>query len=414
MDFEDSPEEAAFRKEVRAWLDANAKKRTGKREIDPEDMENGAAGEMAASKAWQKRKAEAGYARITWPKGMGGIGGTPMQSIIFSQEEAKYDVANGGPFAIGLGMCIPTLMAYGDEAAKKRYVWPAVQGDEIWCQLFSEPAGGSDVANLRTKAEKNADGTWTINGSKIWTTGAQFSDYGIILTRTDPNVPKHKGLTMFYISMKQPGVDIRPIKQASGGSGFNEIFFTDIKVNDNQRLGAVGQGWTVALTTLMHERLAVGGGQGGGLDVPQLMQLARTLELEDGPAIKNAAVREKIADWYVRSAGLRYTTFRTMTALSRGQQPGPEASIAKIVVASKLQDLSAFAMDLEGEAGILQGTEAPMGGAFQGGWLSSPGLRIAGGTDEILRNIIAERVLGLPQDIRVDKDVPFNKIPTGR
>jgi len=413
MDFEDSPEEAKFRAEVRTWLDANAKKRSGRRELSAEDMENGAANEMAASKAWQKTKAKAGYARITWPKGMGGIGGTPMQSIIFSQEESKYDVANGGPFAIGLGMCIPTLMAYGTEEAKKRFVWPAVQGDEIWCQLFSEPAGGSDVANLRTRAEKNGD-TWTINGSKIWTTGAQFSDYGIILTRTDPNVPKHKGLTMFYIDMKDPGVDIRPIKQASGGSGFNEIFFTDVKVKDSQRLGEVGQGWTVALTTLMHERLAVGGGQGGGLDVPQLMQLARSLELEDGPAIKNAAVREKIADWYVRSAGLRYTTMRTMTALSQGKQPGPEASIAKIVVASKLQDLSAFSMDLEGEAGILQGPDAPMHGMFQGGWLSSPGLRIAGGTDEILRNIIAERVLGLPQDIRVDKDVPFNKIPTGR
>ena len=412
MDFEDSPEEAKFRAEVRAWLDANAKKRV-KREISADDMENGAANEMAASKAWQKTKAQAGYARITWPKGMGGIGGTPMQSIIFNQEEAKYDVAGGGPFGIGLGMCIPTLMAYGSEESKKRYVWPAVQGDEIWCQLFSEPAGGSDVANLRTRAEKNGD-TWTINGSKIWTTGAQFSDYGIILTRTDPNVPKHKGLTMFYLSMKSPGVDIRPIKQASGGSGFNEIFFTDVKIPDSQRLGEVGNGWTVALTTLMHERLAVGGGQGGGLDVPQLMQLARSLELEDGPAIKNAAVREKIADWYVRSAGLRYTTLRTMTALSRGQQPGPEASIAKIVVASKLQDLSAFAMDLEGEAGILQGPDAPMHGMFQGGWLSSPGLRIAGGTDEILRNIIAERVLGLPQDIRVDKEVPFNKIPTGR
>jgi len=412
MDFEDSPEEAKFRAEVRSWLDANAKKRV-KREISADDMENGAANEMAASKAWQKTKAQAGYARITWPKGMGGIGGTPMQSIIFSQEEAKYDVAGGGPFGIGLGMCIPTLMAYGSEESKKRYVWPAVQGDEIWCQLFSEPAGGSDVANLRTRAEKHGD-TWTINGSKIWTTGAQFSDYGIILTRTDPNVPKHKGLTMFYLSMKSPGLDIRPIKQASGGSGFNEIFFTDVKIPDSQRLGEVGNGWTVALTTLMHERLAVGGGQGGGLDVPQLMQLARTLELEDGPAIKNAAVREKIADWYVRSAGLRYTTFRTMTALSRGQQPGQEASIAKIVVASKLQDLSAFAMDLEGEAGILQGDAAPMHGMFQGGWLSAPGLRIAGGTDEILRNIIAERVLGLPQDIRVDKDVPFNKIPTGR
>ncbi|MBV9330615.1 MAG: acyl-CoA dehydrogenase family protein [Alphaproteobacteria bacterium] len=412
MDFDDSPEEAKFRSEVRAWLDKNAKRRERR---DTSDLmeENGAADAMTASRAWQKKKAEAGYARITWPKGMGGIGGTPMQSIIFSQEESKYDVPTGGPFSIGLGMCIPTLMAYGSEDAKQKYGKPAVEGTEIWCQLFSEPAGGSDVAGLRTRAEKHGD-TWTINGSKIWTTGAQFSDYGILLTRTDPNVPKHKGLTMFYLSMKSPGVDIRPIKQASGGSGFNEIFFTDVKIPDSQRLGEVGQGWQVALTTLMHERLAVGGGQGGGLDVPQLLQLARTLELEDGPAIKNAAVRERIADWYVKSAGLRYTTMRTMTALSRGQQPGPEASIAKVVVASKLQDLSAFAMELEGEAGILQGDDAPMHGLFQGGWLSAPGLRIAGGTDEILRNIIAERVLGLPQDIRVDKDVPFNKLPSGR
>jgi len=214
--------------------------------------------------------------------------------------------------------------------------------------------------------------------------------------------------------MKSPGVEVRPIKQASGQSGFNEVFFTDVKIPDSQRLGEVGQGWQVALTTLMHERLAVGGGQGGGLDVPQLMSLARTLELEDGPAIKNAAVREKIADWYVRSAGLKYTTYRTMTALSRGQQPGPEASIAKIVVAPKLQDLSAFAMELEGEAGALKGADAPAHGAFQMGWMSSPGLRIAGGTDEILKNIIAERVLGLPQDVRVDKDVPFNKLPSGK
>lgn len=412
MDFEDSPEEAKFRAEVRTWLDKNAKPRTSRDTGDVME-ENGAASMMAASKAWQKKKAEAGYARITWPKGMGGIGGTPMQSIIFGQEESKYEVATGGPFAIGLGMCIPTLMTYGSDEAKQRYVKPAVQGDEIWCQLFSEPAGGSDVAGLRTKAEKNGD-TWTINGSKIWTTGAQFSDYGILLTRTDANVPKHKGLTMFYLSMKSPGVDIRPIKQASGGSGFNQIFFTDVKIPDSQRLGEVGQGWQVALTTLMHERLAVGGGQGGGLDVPQLMQLARSLELEDGPAIKNAAVRERIADWYVKSSGLRYTTFRTMTALSRGQQPGPEASIAKVVVASKLQDVSAFAMELEGEAGILADEAAPMHGLFQGGWLSSPGLRIAGGTDEILRNIIAERVLGLPQDVRVDKDIAFNKLPMGR
>jgi alkylation response protein AidB-like acyl-CoA dehydrogenase len=414
MDFEDTHEEASFRAEANTWLSANAKVRGRKAAADEmEEMENGAAGQMAASKAWQKKKAEAGYARITWPKGMGGMGGTPMQSIIFGQEEAKYDVVSGAPFAIGLGMCIPTLMVYGNEEAKKRFVWPAVTGEEIWCQLFSEPAGGSDVAGLRTRAEKVGD-DWVINGQKIWTTGAQFSDYGILLTRTDPKVPKHKGLTMFYIDMHDKAVDVRPIKQASGGSGFNEVFFTDLRVKDSQRLGEVGQGWQVALTTLMHERLAVGGGQGGGIDVKELMNLARTLELEDGPAIKNASVRERIADWYVRSAGLKYTTYRTMTALSRGQQPGPEASIAKVVVASKLQDIAAFAMELEGEAGALKGEDAPVHGAFQMGWMSAPGLRIAGGTDEILRNIIAERVLGLPPDIRVDKDLPFNELPSGR
>ncbi|HTW33402.1 MAG TPA: acyl-CoA dehydrogenase family protein [Rhizomicrobium sp.] len=411
MDFEDTAEEAKFRNEVRRWLDDNVKGAKG----DGDEMaERTDKDFLARARAWQAKKAKAGYARITWPKDVGGYGGTAIQQVIFNQEEGKSNVAGlGGPFGIGLGMCIPTLMAYGDKEAVGRYVGPALRGEEIWCQLFSEPAGGSDVAGLRTRAEKNGD-TWTINGQKIWTTGAQISDYGILLTRTDPNVPKHKGLTMFYLSMKSPGVEVRPIKQASGASGFNEVFFTDVKIPDSQRLGEVGQGWQVALTTLMHERLAVGGGLGGGLDVKELMGLARTLELEDGPAIKNAAVRERVADWYVRSAGLKYTTYRTMTALSRGQQPGPEASIAKIVVAPKLQDLSAFAMELEGEAGALKGEDAPEHGAFQMGWMSAPGLRIAGGTDEILRNIIAERVLGLPQDVRVDKDVPFNKMPSGR
>jgi acyl-CoA dehydrogenase len=412
MDFEDTAEEAKFRTEVRAWLDANAKLRArseGKDEMEVEEDRDS----MRAAKAWQAKKAAKGYARIPWPKEVGGLGGSPIQQVIFNQEEAKYDVAAGGAFAIGLGMCIPTLMAYGSKESVGRYVKPALTGDEIWCQLFSEPAGGSDVAGLRTRAEKQGE-DWIVNGQKIWTSGAHYSDYGIVLTRTDPNAQKHKGLTMFYLSMKSPGVEVRPIKQASGQSNFNEVFFTDVKIPDSQRLGAVGQGWTVALTTLMHERLAVGGGVGGGIDVNELLSLARTLELEDGPAIKNAAVRERIADWYVRTAGLKYTTLRTMTALSRGQQPGPEASIAKVVVASKLQDLSAFAMELESEAGALKGEDAPMHGLFQMGWMSAPGLRIAGGTDEILRNIIAERVLGLPQDVRVDKDVPFNKLPSGR
>jgi acyl-CoA dehydrogenase len=411
MDFEDTLEEAAFRAQVRQWIEANAPKQpNGAGDVLGD---RGGRAWMQTQREWQAKKAAAGYAKITWSKELGGLGGSPIQQVIFNQEESKAGFGGNTPFAIGLGMCIPTLMAYCGEETLARYVKAALHGEEIWCQLFSEPAAGSDVAGLRTRAERDGD-EWIVNGQKIWTTGAQVSDYGLLLTRTDFDAPKHKGLTMFYLSMKSPGVEVKSIKQASGASGFNEVFFTDVHIPDSQRVGEIGQGWQVALTTLMHERLAVGGGQGGGLDVSQVLALARELELEDGPAIRNASVREKIADWYVRSAGLKYTTYRTMTALSRGQQPGPEASIAKIVVAAKLQELCAFAMELEGEAGALKGSDAPMHGAFQMGWMAAPGLRIAGGTDEILRNIIAERVLGLPPDMRLDKDVPFNQLPSGR
>ena len=245
MDFEDTPEEARFRAEVRKWLDANAPKKSAG--DGGELAERSDKAFLAACRAWQAKKADAGYARITWPKEVGGYGGTPIQQVIFSQEEGKTPSTEGlyGPFAIGLGMCIPTLMTYGAKEAIGRYVKPALHGEEIWCQLFSEPAGGSDVAGLRTRAEKDGDG-WVINGQKIWTTGAQISDYGILLTRTDPNVPKHKGLTMFAIDMHDPAVEVRPIKQASGASGFNEVFFTDVRVPQSGRVGAEGEGWAVA------------------------------------------------------------------------------------------------------------------------------------------------------------------------
>jgi alkylation response protein AidB-like acyl-CoA dehydrogenase len=412
MNFDDTPEEAKFRADVRTWLEANAKPKTAETLKARTALSEPEA--LKKAKEWQAKRAAAGYARITWPKEWGGMGGTPIQSVIYGQEEAKFDVPSGF-FEIGLGMCIPTVMQYTSTEHKTRYVKPALHGQEIWCQLFSEPAAGSDVAGIRTKAERDGD-DWIINGQKIWTSGAHYSDFGIVLTRTDPSVPKHKGLTMFFLDMKAPGVEVRPIKQISGGSNFNEVFFTNVRIPDHQRLHDVGKGWEAALTTLMHERLAVGGGAGGtGPDVKELMALARTIELEDGPAIKNAAVRDKIADWYVRAEGLKYTTYRTMTALSRGQIPGPEASIAKIVVAQKLQDLSSFAMDLEELGGIMSARDAvPLEGMFQQAFMSAPGLRIAGGTDEILRNIIAERVLGLPADIRVDKDLPFNQAPAGR
>jgi len=410
MDFNDTPEEAAYRAQVRGWLDNNAKPKVAQARANkaPGRLEE----IIKKSKEWQAKKADAGYACITWPKEWGGGGGTSIQNVIYSQEEAKYQ-APAGIFTIGLGMCIPTLMTWGPEDAKKRHVGPAVRGEEIWCQLFSEPAGGSDLAGLRTKAEKDGD-DWVINGQKVWTSGAHYSDYGIIVTRTDPNVPKHKGLTMFYIDMKAPGVEVRPIKQMSGESDFNEVFFTDLRIPDSQRLGDVGNGWKVALTTLMNERLAVGGGAGAA-DYDELLTLARDTELEDGPALKNGAVREKIADWYVQSQGLKYTKFRTLTALSKGETPGPESSIGKIVSAPKMQDLASFAMDLQSMGGIVRDRKlSPLGGGFQDQWFGAAGYRIAGGTDEILRNIVAERVLGLPQDIRVDKTAPFNELPRGK
>jgi alkylation response protein AidB-like acyl-CoA dehydrogenase len=410
MDFEDTPQEAKFRTEVRKFLDANAERRRPGT-AEGYRTSQSAPGALARAKAWQAKKYASGFAGITWPSEWGGRGGSPIEQVIYNQEESNFAVPRGF-FEIGLGMCIPTLATWGTPEQRQRYAPPALKGDEVWCQLFSEPAGGSDLAGLRTRAHKKGD-EWIVNGQKIWTSGAHYSDYGIVVTRSDANVPKHKGLTFFFLSMKSPGIEIRPIKQISGQSHFNEVFFTDVRIPDGQRLGAVGAGWQVSLTTLMNERLAVG--DEPGPDFREIFDLVRRLELEDGPAIKNQAVRDKLAEWYVKTQGLKYTKFRTMTRLSRGETPGPEASIGKLVSASKLQEIASFGMDLLGQAGIMTDDQSmPANALFQQALLYSPGLRIAGGSDEILRNIIAERVLGLPADIRVDKDLPFNKLPTGK
>ena len=408
MDFNDTPEEAAFRADARAFLKANAQPKGIGR---PTLRLGGMVGEeVIRCKAWQAKKAEAGFAGITWPKQFGGRELSSIFQVIYNQEEEDHTVPRG-LFEIGLGMCIPTMMAYAKPEQLERHVKPAVTGEEVWCQLFSEPAGGSDLAALRTRAERDGDG-WIINGQKIWTSGAHLSDFGIIVVRTDPNVPKHEGLTFFFLDMKSPGIEIRPIHQMSGTRHFNEVFFTDVRVPDAQRLGAVGQGWRVSLTTLMNERLAVG--DPARPDVDDLVTLTRSLTLNGQPAIRDTAVRERVADWYARSQGLKFTKFRTMTAMSRGETPGPENSIHKLVNASKLQDIASYGMDLMGEAGMVMDEDlAEAWGMFQSALLSSPSARIAGGSDEILKNIIAERVLGLPADIRVDKNKPFNQVPSG-
>ena len=403
MDFADTTEEAGFRQEARSFLDQHAPALAGRAGTEESESDF-----LARAKAWQKLKQENGWACLNWPKAFGGRGATPMEMIVWNQEEARYNVPTQ-PFAIGLGMCGPVVMGFAGDEQRAAYLPKMASGEDIWCQLFSEPAGGSDVANLRTRAVQDGD-EWVINGQKIWTSGAQYCDYGILLTRTDPSVPKHQGLTMFIVNMKAPGVEIRPIKQASGKSGFNEVYFTDVRIKDDHRLGAVGDGWKVSIVTLMNERLAVG--SASGPDAKEMLALAQSLEVDDRPALENKAVRDRIATWHCEQSGLHFTKLRVQSAMSRGETPGPENSITKIVSANKLQGIGSYGMDLMDMGGILVDRDG-QDDSFYGAWLSAPGLRIAGGTDEILRNIIAERVLGLPGDVRVDKSIPFTEVPQG-
>ena len=401
MDFNDTPEEARFREEASSWLAENAPTDDVFRTLSP----------LEQAKVWQKRKYDAGWACIGWAPDFGGRGASAIEEVIWRQEESQYDLP-ANFFLIGQGMIGPTLMAWASDEDKARFLPQLASGEEVWCQLFSEPAGGSDLAALRTRAERDGD-DWVINGQKIWTSGAHYSDYGVIVVRTDPTVPKHKGLSYFYIDMKAPGVEIKPIKQLTGDSDFNEVYFTDVRVSDSQRLGEVGQGWQVSLTTLMNERAAIGGSF-GQMDVSLAMSVAAEVEIDGRPALEDAAVRARIADWYVQEAGLKYTGYRSLTALSRGALPGPENSIGKLVGAPKMQAMSSYLMDLLGASGaIADEALAAKAGIIQRAYMGAPGLRIAGGTDEIMANIIAERVLGLPQEPRLDKGIPFNEVPTG-
>ena len=402
MDFSDSAAEATFREEARTWLAAN---------IPSEDELEGM-DYIGRAKFWQKRKYDAGWACIRWPKEYGGRDASAIEQVILNQEEARFDTPIP-IFMIGQGMAAPTLMTYGTDEDKARYLPDLASGATVWCQLFSEPAGGSDLAALRTRAVRDGD-DWVINGQKIWTSGAHYCDYGILVTRSDPTVAKHKGLTYFYLDMKSPGIEIKPIKQISGQSNFNEVYFTDVRIPDAQRLGEVGQGWQVALTTLMNERASIGAGA-AGVNFDLAYKLAQRVILDDAPAIEDRAVRAKLADWYVQESGLKYTGLRTLSALSRGEIPGPENSIGKAVGAPKTQDMASFCMDLLEMAGAISDPDlAEEAGLIQMTYMGAPGGRIAGGTDEIMLNILAERVLGLPQEPRMDKGIPFTEIPTGR
>jgi acyl-CoA dehydrogenase len=376
MDFNDTPEEAAFRAEARAFLEqhlelkrAGAPRRGMGENLTPEDV--------AEAQAWQKTKAENGWACITWPEEYGGRGASPIQKLIWGQEEAEFEHPNTTVFSIGTGMCGPTILAHGTDEQKAKWIPKLVSGEEIWCQLFSEPSAGSDLAGLRMSAVQDGD-EWVLNGQKIWTSGANWCEWGVIVTRSDPNAAKHAGLTYFVVNMRDPGIEIRPIRQINGGQGFNEVFFTDVRIPDAWRLDAVGNGWRVAITTLMNERASIGSAGGESL-IESLIEYAQTLPLGGGRALDDPAVRQRVADFYVRSKGVEYTGHRTVTTLSKGGIPGPEASLGKLVGGALMQEIASYAMDLQGQAGAILAEDG-----FQGTYLGIPGLRIAGGTDEVL------------------------------
>ena len=406
MDFKDTPEEAAYRGQVRTWLETHGQRRRSADQVFGEGLDDAA--KLAAAKAWQARKARAGYAAITWPKEMGGQGGTAMQEVIYKQEEAAFLVPRM-IFENSLGQCLPTIATWALPELKARHLAKGIAGDEIWCQLFSEPAAGSDTGGIRTRAEKQGD-HWVINGQKVWTSGAHFCDYGILLARSDWDKPKQEGLTMFILDMKAPGVAIRPIHQMSGESEFNEVFLNDVRIADTHRLGPECGGWKVMLSTLMHERLAVGGHLPTDLHTV-LIDLARKCQWNGKPAIEDARVRAHVADAFLLQHGVELIIARGLTALSKGKAPGPEMSITKLVAAKAMQDISSFALELAGPEGALSHESIGQDWNYmQRLWLGAPGARVAGGTDEVMKNVIAERVLGMPGEIRTDRKIPFREL----
>jgi len=398
MDFNDTAEEAAWRDEFRAWLEENAPLVKG---AAPEhDMEIGGGDYLDRAKRWQAMKFDAGLARITWEPEYGGRNGTSLQQIVFGQEESRFSVPNEA-FVIGLGMIAPTIRAVGTEAQKHRYLTKLLRGEEIWSQLFSEPGAGSDVASLATTATRDGD-EWVINGQKVWTSGAQYSDFGEIICRTNPDAEKHKGITAFIVDMKAPGITIKPLKQMNGGASFNEVFFDDVRVPHEQVLGDVNEGWTVAITTLMNERVAIGSGGGGSGrgTVQQVIALARQRGMNADPR-----VRQELADLYTKTRIQKFLSMRTLTAATKGKVPGPEGSIGKLLGGRILTQMGDLTVSLAGADAVAGDTRLAQT------LLAAPAAHIAGGSDEVMKNIIGERVLGLPGEPRPDKGVAWREVP---
>lgn len=410
-----------FQSEARAFLTANCKRREANEArkwgegsdrvaLFEEKKAETEARDVAAAKAFRQKLFDAGFGWITGPTELGGRGLPAAYQRAFNEEASQCAIPNMSLFDIGLGMVAPTFLAHGTEEAKQKFLRPMWRGEIVGCQLFSEPGAGSDLASLQTKAERDGD-EWVITGQKVWTTGAHLADVGEVICRTDPNLPKHKGLTGFIVDMKAPGVEVRPLRQMTGGSSFNEVFFNEVRVPDSYRLGDVNQGWTVALTTLMNERASIGGGanrdRGSAMDVSFLAQMLHSMGLGE-----SKVHRDELMKIFCDMEVARYSGMRAMAKIKAGQLPGPEMSTGKLAIATTMKNVSAWVSSVLGPRMI---ADSGQWGTY--GWgdfvLGAPGMRIAGGSDEVMRNILGERVLGLPKDTGIDSVTPFKDLKVG-
>jgi alkylation response protein AidB-like acyl-CoA dehydrogenase len=359
---------------------------------------------------------DAGLAWVHFPAGLGGLGAPRALQTVADAEFAAAGAPTNHPerIGIGLGMAAPTILAFGTDEQRTRWLRPMWTGEEVWCQLFSEPGAGSDLAGLATRAVRDGD-DWLVTGQKVWTSSAHVARWAIIVTRSDPDAPKHSGLTYFACDMTAPGVEVRPLRQLTGEAEFNEVFLTGVRIPDSHRLGAVGDGWRVAVATLMNERVAIGGAavpREGGM----IASAARTWR--DRPDLRTEGLHDRLLRLWVDAEVARLASERLYQQLAAGQ-PGPEGSAAKLVFARLNQDISGFEVELAGADGLLYDDwtlRRPESADFFGRgpgfrYLRARGNSIEGGTSEVLRNIIAERVLGLPAEIRMDKDVPWKDLP---
>ena len=403
MDFDDTPEEAAFRAEACDFLDEHASLRTG----TDADWSRGAMADTPVAQAeylrhcreWVATLFDQRWAGITWPVAFGGRGGTPAQSIIFSSEASRYDVTTG---FVGAAMQLvgPPLMRFGSDEQKDRYLRPLLRGEELWCQLFSEPGAGSDLAALACRAVIDGDDL-VVTGQKVWTSAAQHADYGILLVRSDPDAPKHQGITFVIVDMRTPGIDVRPLVQATGLSHFNEVFLDEVRVPMANIVGDLHGGWGPARATLASEAGMIGGaGQTSTFDA--VLALARAQGDLTDPVL-----RQRLASVYTNERLLKFLQWRMQTAIMHRRGAPPDPSVLKNLFTRALSERVGLAVDLEGASGMLAGVDAPQDGFWQMQVMNQFAARIGGGTNEVHRNMIGERALGLPAEPRADKDLPW-------